>query len=300
MKFIIPLFLFALSSAGQSELLRLTPKQESQTSLDKPLSQLLWDPPRNNVWFVGNQYLWKWSVESSELQRVHFGSKKIENLTLTIDYLWGLRSNRLIRIDKGTLKTRSFDFDRFGGIKAISTSGPDLLLGTESGIYTLNTKSNSLKKASEISARKGDQISSNLEIWRNHNGLIKQSNVASQKKLLTCRKDNGIKVLDKFTFYRCGEKIYRLKNTGKLLQVVHNQSISKINNWSIGEKLHSYLFQNGILEVYSLPTQSLSSYQIDMTHQVKTFEVTDNLLVGLTGSYPFLQTLSHPIHQDHY
>ncbi|WP_132314621.1 hypothetical protein [Pseudobacteriovorax antillogorgiicola] len=263
----------------------MKPYQETLVARDAPLAHVQWDEQNNNLLFQGKEFLWRWNLTSMKLQRLPLPRSEGNRYSAMIGHtLWLGQGLLLLEIDGLSMASKSYSMEKFGSIKGLDVIDEKLQIATEQKVLTLSPRSRQIKVLDSI------QISSPAiffagQIWSFYNGLKRYDTEDGWLNVLPCPGNQQPPHISRDSLLTyCNDKVYRFDATGKLLQVLANRSPHLVHAWAANTRFHSYMFENGTLEVYDLQEKQQASYRL--TTALDSLLVSPSVIVGITKNFP--------------
>jgi hypothetical protein len=237
----------------------MDPKQKEVIVSDLPAKSLAVDA-FENVWFLGTQYLWKWSPAKSKVQQIKLVTTlPLKHLKIDGEFVYVSDDEQLFRIEIEPFRVTSYPSSskNSASLGITGEQNPIYWIKTD-GIYELALEKGEMTRTlnhslAEFENSKYLYISQTRTLWmlRSHElsyisyGSNKKSNKFGRidKNIYDIQKSNDdIFAISKFAVFRFTKK-------GKLIQTVPVKSERRIVLSSLMPNAHAFVFQDRLLEV---------------------------------------------------
>lgn len=256
------------------------------------------------IWMVGGESLWRWDLASNLLTRIALprisvekdskksfcciGSDGVNVFVADQDNLYVLQllNQKIFKI--------SLPKEKFGEIRAFTGEGDDFWLVFSRGLArfdryskTLGTTfitKNSLKEIPYKSKH------ANVFMIKSHRTLS-MLDLSTDKSRITQIFKTSIPILDlqnsgNGLILSTAHSVLRIDYSGNVLQSMPVENRRTLLAMDINPKSHSYLFSDGLLEVYNPINKKIQRYALSLNHpiDIKEIRLTGEFLVLINSS----------------
>lgn len=262
---------------------------------DAPFSDIYVSQNKSSIFFIGKTYLWQWQPQKQRVFRLKIGKGPQKRALLHFsNQLWTHTEESLVGINVDSFKPTFYRLSKIAPLRFLGASkGLLIILGNQAFARSdQDLKTFSITKHDKINFYDFKLTESSL--WWFQKGLyVADLDLYDQKKILDCHEKENLKTLNDKAWYQCGSRIFLFSDDGRLLQIIPEKSEAEVLDFEISENAHSYLFSNGILEVYDTDKQLLQSHHVALpSKSLNRFYITPSLFIGLDQSGPFLLPIS--------
>lgn len=276
---------FAKSNADSkntNELLTATemilPRYQS-LSLDKdfPASNLILDG--STLYIAGRRSIWKWNLKGKALRRINlFGKKEkgqLKGLTTDGISIMTAYDKGVFRVRKNPLRVLKYTHPMAVGGKTIALTGQsDKILWVHSkAIMNVDRYGQTLiPRFVKTGLKPGDKVlhdSIGGILWISRGNTIRRAVIGatikspevvfeSKKKIL------GIHLAGSQLMAHTARSVIRLNQEGKHLQSIPVTGSRELATMQILGNSHSYLFSDGLLEIFNLTSRTSRRYKLPL------------------------------------
>lgn len=309
---IILLWFFVYNSTNLLSL----PKKLKPIVLDEgPLQALQQDMPllearlqsEEALWFLGQNYLWQYKIKEKTLKQMTYNvenqsSSKFASLHIGKRDVFVATDSKLIQVEVSeTTKVFSYEsLDPFGMSHSIQEIGEDKLLWVQTrGIQTIDSKTKESLSFKSFFPTETHYIfrKNNSSVLYVEDNKVYLENLKTSRRELFFEGEYDLKFLEKNPpWIQTGSEklIYILDQEGNLVQEIPIEEGRKLIALQITEEVDAYLFEDLLLQINNKKLKKTDYIEIPNlgTHNIESFELKGEVLLLLSGGFPFIFSLS--------
>jgi len=238
----------------------MDPHQSQEIASDLPANGLGIDS-KENAWFIGTHFLWKWTPERRTIEKITLASSRpLKHITVSEDLIFVSDDSQIFQIEMFPLKITSFpSSDKVSQSLGIIAEQSSVFWVKTDGLYELSKTEKSLHKIQEHNIVKEEEeqkftyFPSTKTLWFTKDHELSYLSYGENKKAKKLGKiekniDDIQRVQDE-VFGISRTAVYRYSKRGKLIQTIPVSSHRRIVLSTLLPNAHAYVFQDRLLEV---------------------------------------------------
>ena len=288
--------------------MNLSQKQAKELSSDLPAKAVVVDP-FENIWFLGNNFLWKWIPMRNTLEQIKLlTAHPLKNLAVSGENVLVSDDEQIFQIESEPFKVISIPSPgKESRSLAIVGEATDVMYWIKSdGVYEISTAEKTLRKIYTHSVSESEDskflfFPENKTLWMTKNkelSYISYGDSRKPKKIGKIEKNiTDIQKSHDDVFAMSQHSVFRYTKRAKLIQTIPVNPQRRIVLSSLQPSTHAYIFQDRLFEVHLPSDGKIFHFYLDIgrIHRAKTMSLRDSYLAIILDGNPRVFRFSNEI-----